>query len=204
MEGNPTASDEDLVRRLQAGDDAAFAALMGRFGPLLARHADRQLPAALRRRISVSDVVQEAAVVAYRRCGDFDDRGDGSFRNWLLRIVDLKVREAVRANAGTSKRALGREAHGEGAPDPAAMAGSLPSPSQVAVGAELAEIARAAFESLEPQYQRVFRLARHEGLPLREVAVRMGRSREAVKKLYARALAEFTAVFDRLRGATHG
>ena len=46
----------------------------------------------------------------------------------------------------------------------------------------------------------VLRLARNEGLSLREVAGQMGRSREAVKKLYGRALERFVEHFERLRG----
>jgi DNA-directed RNA polymerase specialized sigma24 family protein len=46
----------------------------------------------------------------------------------------------------------------------------------------------------------VLRLAREEQLSLREVAERCGRSRESVKKIYARAVAQFAREFDRLQG----
>ena len=57
--------------------------------------------------------------------------------------------------------------------------------------------------SLPPDYREVLRLAREEDLSLREVAERMGRSREAIKKLYGRALLRFKEAFDRLGGSGH-
>ena len=48
------------------------------------------------------------------------------------------------------------------------------------------------------------RLAREEHLNLDEAAERMGRSREAVKKLYGRALCRFREIFDRMRGGIDG
>ena len=40
----------------------------------------------------------------------------------------------------------------------------------------------------------------HEQLTLREAGERMGRSREAMKKLYGRALAKFAAMHEREDG----
>jgi DNA-directed RNA polymerase specialized sigma24 family protein len=40
-------------------------------------------------------------------------------------------------------------------------------------------------------------------LRLREVAERMGRSREAVKKLYARALSRFAEILEQTQGGSH-
>jgi len=196
--------DEELVRRAQAGDDRAFTVLMQRHGEALRRHAERRLPPGLRRRVSVADVLQEARIVAHTRRGDFEDRGDGSFRNWLMRIVDLKVRDAVRDHVGREKRSLAREAPTQVKIDAGPLPGAQPTPSEVAVGAELADLAARALSSLPADYQEVFRLARHEGLTLREVADRMGRTREATKKLYGRALSRFTEELQRLRGETVG
>ena len=47
-------------------------------------------------------------------------------------------------------------------------------------------------------------VAREQGMSLREVAACMGRSREATKKLYGRALSRFTEEFQRRGGMTHG
>jgi len=64
------------------------------------------------------------------------------------------------------------------------------------VASELAERAKTAMADLPDDYRAVLRLAVDEQLPLRVVAQRMGRSREAVKKLYGRALARFTSAME--------
>ena len=52
-----------------------------------------------------------------------------------------------------------------------------------------------ALEALSPEHREVIRLARFEGLPLREVARRMGRSPGAVRQLLWRALQALKASF---------
>jgi RNA polymerase sigma-70 factor (subfamily 1) len=196
--------DEDLVRQAQAGDESALTVLMQRYQALLTHHAERQLPDSLRPRVSTADVVQEAQIVAYERHREFEDRGGGSFRNWLLKIVDLKVKEVLRTHMATAKRAQGREVVKRTNVRTAYFVSGNPSPSQVAVGDEVQEIARRAMNTLPEDYRQVLRLAREQGLSLREAAACMGRSREATKKLYGRALSRFTEEFQRRGGMTHG
>ncbi len=109
----------------------------------------------------------------------------------------------VQRYAGTKKRAVQREVSRGHRPDTANIVGRGPSPSRAAIGAELKELARQAMELLPPDYRTVLHLALEERLRLREVAERMNRSRDAVKKLYGRALGRFKEMFDRLRGESH-
>ena len=177
---------------------------MQRYQALLTRHAERQLPASLRPRVSTADVVQEAQIVVHERHREFEDRGEGSFRNWLLKIVDLKVKQVLRTHMATAKRAVGREAAKSTNVKTAYFESSEPSASQVAVGGELQGIARRAMDALPEDYRQVLGLALEQGMRLREVAACMGRSREATKKLYGRALSRFTEEFQRRGGMTRG
>ena len=59
------------------------------------------------------------------------------------------------------------------------------------MGEELAHRAQRALERLSDDYRCVLRLVQVEGTNLREVAEVMGRSYEAVKKLYGRAITRF-------------
>jgi RNA polymerase sigma factor (sigma-70 family) len=131
------------------------------------------------------------------------DQGPDSFRNWLLGIVEMKARRAVQRHAGAAKRALSREVTRQLRVDTAGYPGNDTSPSQAAVGSELEELALRAMASLPDHYWEVLHLTRSEHLSLREVAERLGSPRERVKKLYRRALKEFTETFNRLRGETH-
>ena len=195
-----TSSDErDLLSRFRAGDEEALRRLLDRDGAALRAHIERCLPAYLRRRVSTSDIVQEAGIVAFRRCGDFEDRGDGSFRKWVKGIAEKKVRAAIERHLETAKRAAGREVSRTHRKGTAQFASREPSPSQAAIGAELAEFALEAMRALPKDHREVLRLAREEQLPLREVADRMDRSYEATRKLYARAIRRFADLLDSMR-----
>lgn len=79
--GNEAGEDRELVRRAQAGDEAAFRRLVD-------RHADRAYALALRIVRTASDaeeVAQDAFVRAWRGLPRF--RGDAAFSSWLYRIV---------------------------------------------------------------------------------------------------------------------
>ena len=197
-------AEEELVRRIQAGDESALPVLFDRHLATLERYARSWLPAKLNRKVSVSDVLQEARIVALRRRLDFEHRGPGSARNWLLKIVELKVKEAIRVYTGTEQRAVDREVSRGGRPDTGQFAGRAPSPSEAAHASEVKEMADRALAKLPEHYREVLQLARVERLSLREIGQQTDRSREVVKKLYARALAQFTREFKRMKAGGHG
>jgi RNA polymerase sigma-70 factor (ECF subfamily) len=195
--------EKALVGRARDGDEEAFRELFEAHAGLLTGRIGRGLPNRLRRRVSVADVLQETRIVAHRRLGAFDpDRGP--FRNWLLGIADNNVRSATRRHAGPARKA-GRAEISHGArPDTANLPGNGPSPSEVAMSAELCEQLRQAVASLPADYREVLRLTREEGLRLDEAAERMGRSRAAVKKLVSRALCRLRLEMRRGKGGSDG
>jgi RNA polymerase sigma-70 factor (ECF subfamily) len=199
-DGAQDPEDEVLIRRAGSGDEDAFEILFDRYAGALRAWIGQSLSGRLRRKVSVADVLQEARITALARCLDFEDRGRGSARAWLFKIVEHKIRDAVRRYAGTAKRGAVREVTRGERPDTARFAAEGPSPSEVAGAGELGERLREALLALPEDYREVLRLARLEELPLREVAARMGRSREAVKKLYGRALSRFTEVYMAAEG----
>jgi len=196
--------EEELVRRFRNGDGEALCALFDRYEGLLRRRIDRLLPQYLRRRHSISDVIQESRVVAFERRGDFEPLRDGSLRNWLLEIVERKARRTVQWHAGVGKRSVQREVTKAQRPDTAQFAAADPSPSEVAIASELEALARKAIGTLPQDYQDVLRLSWQDQLNLREISLRLDRSYEATKKLYGRAVARFGRALRALRGESHG
>jgi len=181
------SAEEELLRRVRAGDESAFHALCERYsGRLLARIEERLAPG-LRRKVGASDILQDAYLVALERLASFEDQGEGSFGRWLGGIVKMKVREAAKRYGGTGKRAIGREVAGSSAQD--AVAGREPTPSEAAIGEETGRRARAAIADLPAPQREVLRLLHDLQLSLDEAARRMGRTPAAVQKLYERALA---------------
>jgi RNA polymerase sigma-70 factor, ECF subfamily len=194
MQTSPVSGDGALIVRARRGDPSAEDALFERYRGVLERQVGRLLPRAVRRRVSVSDVVQETRLVAHAGLAAFEDRGDGSYRAWLLGIGEKKTQEAVRTHVRTARRALAREV--SAAQPSGRVADTRTTPSEAAMASEQREAIRRALAALRPDDAQVLRLLRIEGLSLREAAACMGRSLEATKKLYGRALVRFGKSFD--------
>jgi RNA polymerase sigma-70 factor (ECF subfamily) len=182
------ASDEELVRRIRQGDEAATRALFDRHLPALRAKAQARLPASVRGKVGASDVVQEAWLAAFLALGDFEDAGGGSFAAWVRRIVERKVSDEVRRHARVKKRSARREvrfateaAHLE--PDVGQQ-----TPSQVVGDDERAATLRAAIAGLDEDHATVIRLVHEEGLTLVDAGRRMGRTPDATRMLYGRAM----------------
>ena len=167
---------------------------------MLARRIDRELPARLHRKVAVSDVLQESLITAFDSREDLREISERAFRSWLLTIAEHKVLEALRHHEATQKRSAKREVTRGLRRETSAYSARQASPSQAAVGAELHSLAQHAMRRPRPDYREVLRLAQQEHLSLVETAERMGRSHEATKKLYGRALTRFREEFERLGG----
>ena len=189
------ATDEELFSRFRDGDDAALAPLFARHRARLEGFVRGQLPPAVQRRISVSDVVQEACIAAVEGQAGFQDRGAESFRRWIFGIAGHKAKHALRDQAA-QKRAVFREVTQGMRAATRDMLGERPTPSQAAMGVELEERIATALETLPPHYREVLRLTRAKGMTMAEAGACLGKSREATKKLFGRAMLAFTRAFE--------
>jgi RNA polymerase sigma-70 factor (ECF subfamily) len=186
--------ERSLFDRARASDERAFESLFEMHTPFLLEWIHREVPSSLDRKVSVTDLLQEVRIAAFQRIPDFEWRGDGALRGWLLRIAQNRVRLAIRRYFQTAKRGDGGEVSRPGRPNTAAFAGTGPSPSEAAVVAERARILRENLARLPEDYRHVLELSFQEQLTLREVGERMGRTREAVKKLHRRALTKLAEI----------
>ena len=93
-------SDEELVERARAGDDAALSGLLER------HHASayRVAFSMLQDDDAAQDVVQDTFIRVFRALGGF--RGDASFRTWVLTIAGNEARGALRRRGRRRDTAL--------------------------------------------------------------------------------------------------
>src|SRR5687767_8741755 len=85
-----TLVDEEIVRRVRAGDGALFEVLIRRHNQRVYRAAR----AVLRDEAEVEDVMQEAYLAAYVHLDQF--AGAARFSTWLLRITMNEARRRYR------------------------------------------------------------------------------------------------------------
>jgi RNA polymerase sigma factor (sigma-70 family) len=143
-------------------------------------------------------------VVAFRRRVHFEGRNRDAFHRWLFGIAQVNARHAVQHHGDRALRAFDREVSREYRPVTGQFVSEGASPSQVAMAGEVSDRMACALGQLSPDQREVMRLVHEERLSLREVAERLGRSYDAVKKMHGRALLRFTNSFNRLGDSDDG
>jgi RNA polymerase sigma-70 factor (ECF subfamily) len=200
-----TAHDA-LVTRASNGDAVAIESLLVEYLPRLRGYVRLQMPADLRAKESVSDVVQSVCREVLAGASGFEYRGEAAFRSWLFRVAFSKVHDRLRYHMA-EKRGPGRdEPISSSLPTPdSGIRLSGRSPSQLAIAKESWQLVERAFDRLDPRDRQVVLLAKVEGLPRKEVAAQLGCSLEAAYSLLRRALARLALLIDgEQRGATSG
>jgi len=180
----PPDTTRATIEKAQAGDRAAFDALVAVHRTPVERHVRQSLGARLRERCEADDVLQETYLRAFQSIGRFEWRDQGSFLSWLKTIASHVVLEAASRDARDLSVPLERDVPASGV-----------APEKELRRAERFDRLEAALEGLSPEHRQVIRLARLEKLPLKEVARRMDRTPNAVKQLLWRALQKLQAAF---------
>lgn len=159
--------DEELVRRVQRGDVAAF--------DLLVRKYQHRIAALIGRYVSdwseVQDVAQETFIRAYRAIGNF--RGDAQFYTWLHRIAvntaknhlvahnrrpptdDIDIEDAEQFDSGIRLR-------------------DSDTPERELMRQQLEQTVVRAVEALPEELRVAINLREVDGLSYEEIAERMG------------------------------
>lgn len=189
----------ELLDRARRGAPDAIGRIFEAVRGQLIDLADRELPADVRARIGPSDVVQETAVDMHRDFGQFTGRTAEECYAWLREILRHNVVDAIRRYRDALKREAGREVSIKAVRppvDPALPMGHrLPEGS--AIRREEAAVLKQTMARLPDDYRRVLELRYWRGLSFVAMAPELGRSPEAVRKLWYRAIerlqAELTA-----------
>lgn len=206
-------SDElrDLVHDAQAGDRDARNDLLQRHLPSLRAFIRLQLGHGVRSRESSLDLVQSVCREVLEGFDGFEYRGPDSFRNWLLKSAQNKIRDRGRY-WGRERRTAQREAGSvaqllHDADDERELLGQLKTfctPSRHATAREELERAEAAFQQLSAAHREVIVLSRVLGLPHPDVAREMGRTPVATRTLLSRALARMATLLEEAEGGPDG
>jgi len=178
--GTEPLSDEEVVRRVLAGETALFEIIMRRYNQRLYRMAR----AILRDDGEAEDVMQDAYVRAYEHLSQF--AGRAQFSTWLTRIA---IHEAL----GRSKKRKRTDQLGanewtdNGIEGEANVAATALNPEEQTSVAELGKALESAILAIPDQYRLVLMMRDVEQLSTAETAAALELSEENVKVRLHRA-----------------
>jgi RNA polymerase sigma-70 factor (ECF subfamily) len=201
---DPEWTDEALAEKARDGDEEAFRILFERHAPALRPIVRQRLSGLVRRKVAESDVIQMTYASLHQSLDRFADRGDGSFRAWLEKILEHRLKDELRRYVFTAKRGVRHELTGPEPLDPGRYPSAEPTPSAVASDRELRSVVARVMEQLPVDQRRVLELVQGEGLTLAEAGQHLERSPGAAKQLYARALARLRQLVQETRGEGDG
>jgi RNA polymerase sigma-70 factor (ECF subfamily) len=155
--------------------------------------ARRALAPDLAAKVGASDLVQETFLAAGRDIAQMRDCSAANLRCWLEGILRHLLANTRRRYRATQKRRLEAEVAGGGGGDSrddlvADVAASATSPSGRAMRREREKALREAMTDLPERYRQVIQWHNEERLTFEAIAVRLGISPEAARKVWGRAL----------------
>jgi RNA polymerase sigma-70 factor (ECF subfamily) len=192
--------DSDLLSAARRGCPLALGRLFELARGHLTTLAAADLPSAIRAKVAASDIVQETACDAHRAFADFDGVTQEEFFAWLRSILQHNVIDAVRRFEGSLKRDVRRETPLRTGEDLPAVHrnGHRPTalgrpPEMSAIRREDASAVTSAVDRLPDDYRLVLHLRYWDGLTFQQIGDRIGRSAEAVRKVWYRAVQRLQA-----------
>jgi RNA polymerase sigma-70 factor, ECF subfamily len=190
-------SDEEVVKRVRAGETPLFEVLMRRYNQRLYR----TVRSILGEDGEAEDVTQDAYVRSYVHLDQFDGRA--KFSTWLTKIA---VHEAL-ARLRKRQRLVEIDAVSESKEEGMNLESKVPSPEQHVLTQTLKIVLEAAIDRLPQAYRSVFMLRDVERMDTAETAecldisegavkVRLHRARALLRKeIYAQTGAATAAAF---------
>ncbi len=177
-----------LADAARNGDPSALGHLLERFRPYLQLLAEGKLGQDLKQKCGESDLVQQTFLDAQKAFPRFAGSKPEELRAWLERILLNNLGDLARRYRGVKKRRIQREVGlGETHAEVDALA-DWSTPSKKVIAGEEKEKLRHALARLSADHRRVIVLRNLERRKFDDIAMAMGRSTEAVKKLWSRAI----------------
>jgi RNA polymerase sigma-70 factor (ECF subfamily) len=199
---SPTDKTQQLVALAKEGNDSAVNQLWKVYGARVHWIMRFRMGSELRSKLESMDLAQEALLSAFGDLENFTYKNEGDFLRWLSTIAENRLRDNL-DKLHADKRDIRKEVHPDNRrltfADPFAVTQDpvdATTPSMIMSRKEELEQLEKAIDKLKSEYKQVIILTRIEGLTYKEIAKRLGKSDEAVRKLVSRAMASLTSVFE--------
>src|SRR5262245_7767904 len=205
-------TDADLLRQALDGEEAALAALFGRYRNRLRQMVHLRLDRRLQGRVDPSDVLQEAYLDVAEQLPHYAKKPEMSFFLWLRLVTGQRLMRVHRQHLGAALRDAGREVslyHGA-LPHPSSVSlaaqllGRVTTPSQAAIRAEIQVQLQAAVNGMDPLDREIIALRHFEELSNGEAAQVLHVEPSAASKRYVRALKRLQTILQSIPGLLDG
>ncbi len=193
---------QHLVALAKGGNESAVNQLCKVYGARVLWIVRLRMGSELRSKLESMDLVQDVLISALRDLGDFTYMNEGDFVRWLSKIVENMVRghlDKLHANKRDIRKEVRLYSYRPTTEDsfvPALEPIDTTTPSAIMSKREEFDKLAKAIDALKPEYREVIVLTKIEGLSYKEIADRLGKSSDAVRKLVSRALVALTSAFE--------
>lgn len=186
-----------LILDARAGSTEALNAVFERHADRLLALVRLRLGPQLRRRLEAQDIVQATLLKAFLGIHRFEGSDSGSLMAWLAAIAVDEIRDQTKFH-GREKRDLSRDTSIDD--ETSLLADEITSQVSRLQLRDDSRLLERVLEELEDDHREVILLRSFEELTFPEIAERMGRSPDACRMLYGRAMFAVTERMKRARG----
>jgi RNA polymerase sigma-70 factor (ECF subfamily) len=183
-----------LLARAREGSSEALGELLSRCGERLLVLIRLRLGPSLRAQLESRDILQATLVKAIERFETFAGAEGPSLMAWLARIAANEVRDRADFHH-RDRRDAARQVPLEEVGEAPWASGLRTQTSRIALGEGLGRLER-ALEGLAPDHREAIVLRRLEELSFPEMADRLGKSPDACRMVFARAMAALTLAME--------
>ena len=176
-------------------DKAAIDRLYQRYAPRLLSYIRLKIGRRLREKMESGDILQAALIKSFQHLDEFRGTNGPALMAWLAKIADREIVDRADYH-GRQRRAADMESPLD---DRSEIAARVRSALSQAILNERASELESAIASLSDAHREVILLRTFEELSFPDISRRLGKSEDACRMLFARAM---TALTIRLAGST--
>lgn len=196
-------AESALVAAAVGGDQAALERLLLAHYDSLAQQIGAKLPPRLQATHAVEDILQLTFFQAFRDIGQFEQRSDASFGNWLARIAENRLCDAIKEQDRAKRGGEMRRVEDAAGSDSSILslwdwiAAADTSPGSIVAREEALHALQVAVAALPDDQRAAIRLRFLEGKSLEETAAAMHRTPDAIRGLVHRGKEQLLAAMGR-------
>ena len=192
---------DERLQQARAGSQEALGRILEACRLYLLRVANRELDSDVQAKGGASDLVQESFLRAREAFGGFRGSTEAELLAWLRRILVNDAANFKRHYRATDKRQVSREVGlddgGTGLRAFQEVTSDAPSPSSLFARDEATEKLAEVLQRLPDDYRQVIVLRYWKHYSFAEIGEQMGRSANAIRKLWLRAIERMHGEWER-------